>query len=227
MSLEWTAERNPDREYNFRIRELGAGRFAVVSDSERFGADQVVFESFRRGECVDYVTQRRDPGKWNYYVIEDLSSWIRGSENPNPLERFDRFDQAKQRFCELRDRQENDDITDKPHLTMGVGWVGGLDLDVLHVRHGKNVLCDDFTRSSFTNTNCVALAMIEKTVKEIGVDAVRIFPQNHGNLMKPTDIPLRLWRNPYFHSERLRIADRLKAKRDTMTATKRKDIQER
>ena len=45
--------------------------------------------------------------------------------------------------------------------------------------------------------------------------------------MKPTDIPLRLWRNPYFHSERLRIADRLKAKRDTMTATKRKDIQER
>ena len=124
--MEWTAERNPDREYNFRIRELGAGRFAVVSDSERFGADQVVFESFRRGECVDYVTQRRDPGKWNYYVIEDLSSWIRGSENPSPLERFDRFDQAKQRFCELRGRQENDDITDKPHLTMGVGWVGGL-----------------------------------------------------------------------------------------------------
>ena len=80
--MEWTAERNPDREYNFRIRELGVGRFAVVSDSERFGADQVVFESFRRGECVDYVTQRRDPGKWNYYVIEDLSSWIRGSENP-------------------------------------------------------------------------------------------------------------------------------------------------
>lgn len=141
--MEWTAERNPDREYNFRIRELGAGRFAVVSDSERFGADQVVFESFRRGECVDYVTQRRDPGKWNYYVIEDLSSWIRGSKNPSPLE--------------------------------------------------------------------------------------RVFPQNHGNLMKPTDIPLRLWRNPYFHSERLRIADRLKAKhkRDTMTATKRKDIQER
>lgn len=120
---------------------MGAGRFAVVSDSERFGADQVVFESFRRGECVDYVTQRRDPGKWNYYVIEDLSSWIRGSENPSPLE--------------------------------------------------------------------------------------RVFPQNHGNLMKPTDIPLRLWRNPYFHSERLRIADRPKAKRDTMTATKRKDIQER
>ena len=110
---------------------MGAGRFAVVSDSERFGADQVVFESFRRGECVDYVTQRRDPGKWNYYVIEDLSSWIRGSENPSPLERFDRFDQAKQRFCELRDRQENDDITDKPHLTMGVGWVGGFDLDEL------------------------------------------------------------------------------------------------
>lgn len=135
--MEWTAERNPDREYNFRIRELGAGRFAVVSDSERFGADQMVFESFRRGECVDYVTQRRDPGKWNYYVIEDLYSWIRGSENPSPLERFDRFDQAKQRFCELRDRQEDDDITDKPHLTMGVGWVGGFDLDVLHVRHGK------------------------------------------------------------------------------------------
>ena len=112
---------------------------------------------------------------------------------------------------------------------MGVGWVGGFDLDVLHVRHGKNVLCDDFTRSSFANTNCVALAMIERIVKEIGVDAVRVFPQNHGNLMKPTDIPLRLWRNPYFRSERLRIADRLKAKheRDTMTATKRKDIQER
>ena len=112
---------------------------------------------------------------------------------------------------------------------MGVGWVGGLDLDVLHVRHGKNMLCDDFTRSSFTNTNCVALAMIEKIVKEIGVDAVRVFPQNHGNLMKPTDIPLRLCRTPYLHSECLRIADRLKAKhkRDTMTATKRKDIQER
>lgn len=28
--------------------------------------------------------------------------------------------------------------------------------------------------------------MIEKIVKEIGVDAVRVFPQNHGNLMKPT-----------------------------------------
>lgn len=61
--MEWTAERNPDREYNFRIRELGAGRFAVVSDSERFGADQVVFESFRRCECVDYVTQRRRSGQ--------------------------------------------------------------------------------------------------------------------------------------------------------------------
>ena len=128
---------NPFQETHFRIRQTGENRFAVLSDSERFGADQVVFESFRRGECVDYVTQRRDPGKWNYYVIEDLSSWIRGSENPSPLERFDRFDQAKQRFCELRDQQENDDITDKPHLTMGVGWVGGFDLDVLHVRHGK------------------------------------------------------------------------------------------
>ena len=44
--MEWTAERNPDREYNFRIRELGAGRFAVVSDSERFGADQMVLRAF-------------------------------------------------------------------------------------------------------------------------------------------------------------------------------------
>ena len=32
--------------------------------------------------------------------------------------------------------------------------------------------------------------------------------------MKPTDIPLRLWRNLYFISERLRIADRLKAKHE-------------
>ena len=89
--MEWTAERNPDREYNFRIRELGAGRFAVVSDSERFGADQVVFESFRRGECVDYVTQRRDPGKWNYYVIEVRKIQVRWNALTGSIRRSSAF----------------------------------------------------------------------------------------------------------------------------------------
>ena len=54
---------NPFQETHFRIRQTGENRFDVLSDSERFGADQVVFESFRRGECVDYVTQCRDLGK--------------------------------------------------------------------------------------------------------------------------------------------------------------------
>jgi len=77
------------------------------------------------------------------------------------------------------------------------------------------------------NEPVMGRAMVEKK----GLRLVRLAEQAdaYGNLMKPTDISLRLWRNPYFHSERLRIADRLKAKheRDTMTATKRKDIQER
>ena len=127
--MEWTAERNPDREYDFRIRELGAGRFAVVSDSERFGADQVVFESFRRGECVDYVTQRRDPGKWNYYVIEDLYSWIRDSDNPSPLEHLHRCAQAQQRFSALPGRQADDDLPDNTQLTLCVRRVGLTSLD--------------------------------------------------------------------------------------------------
>ena len=40
---------------NIVIEKTGNGTYAVKADTERFGEQEIMFESYSKGECVKYI----------------------------------------------------------------------------------------------------------------------------------------------------------------------------
>lgn len=206
-----TLDNNPYQESNFRITETGNRTFTVLSDSERFGKDAIVFESYNRDKCVDYITERQPAGKWRMYVIPDIKTWATNANPRSPIEYYDTFEAAKARFDELRgqpcnlahDRNPNNNGRFYAHLTLGIDRVDGFSAaDILHVRGGQNYMVDDFTRMDKLNTDVVVLNLLRRTAQEIGFDRVQGFVKLPDGGYKPgPDQPFSEWRNPFFSTE--------------------------
>lgn len=210
MKQEQFIENNPYHESNFRITETDNHTFTVLSDSERFGKDAVVFESYNRDRCVDYITERQPAGKWRMYVIPDIKTWATNAENRSPIEYYDTFEAAKARFEELRGQPCNMAHDRNPdngrfyaHLTLGIDRVDGFSaIDILHVRQNQNYMVDDFTRMDKLNTDAVVLNLLRRTAQEIGFDRVHGFVKMTDGSYKPgPDQPFSEWRNPFFSAE--------------------------
>lgn len=180
------ARRNPYNERDFHIEPTDNQTYAVYATSERFGADEIVYEDADRNACLDYIAQRRGETHWEYYLIADLRTWVSGNEPSTPIERYSNFAELKARYDELRgmdynaETSERNPSTDNPYarLTIGISSVESpSEIDVLHVRNGENCLVDDFTRVARVNTDSAALEAIATIQREIGFDIVQPYRQ--------------------------------------------------
>lgn len=202
-------------ESNFRIEKTTNGTYLVRSDSERFGKDEITYQSPKRLDCLNYIAQRRPERQIRYYVIPDLMSWSqpRLFEVQTPIEHFDSLQEAVARFQELFPQDYNAEITDRnsvglsyARLTLGVEWTeegkhGAVDL--IHVRKGKadyathedakKDLCGDFTRMDGFNTDRRLLSALRQLEHEIGIDRVVLYHDE-----KVATVPYSLWENDYF-----------------------------
>ena len=150
--------------------------------------------------------------EWRMYVIPDLYTWANNRIKPmTPIEYFDTFAEAKQRFDELRGQAYNyepvtNEVTGRPpaRLTLGLDSAKNhAACDLLHVCGGKNVMIEDFTRMEEVRSQPEAVALIAQTAKEISFDTVSHYEKlPDGSYPKePEIIPFDKWDNPYFSVE--------------------------
>lgn len=66
------------------------------------------------------------PREWGFYVIPDLKTWATNSSERTPIEHYETFEEARDRFASLRDQPYNktndlnDDGQPYAHLTLGL-----------------------------------------------------------------------------------------------------------
>lgn len=143
---------------------------------------------------------------WKVYIIPDLRTWAmpREYDRPTPIEYYDTFAEAHKRFNELREKPYNAekalnwDKKPSARLTMGIER-GNAAADILNVRDNKNVLVEDFTRSSSIYESKEALAIIRQAAKEIGFEMVNHYPQkSDGKFGEPVLMPFETWAADHF-----------------------------
>lgn len=71
-------DKNFFKESNFQIKRVGDKHYAVLSDSEYFGKQTIVYQNPDRNKCIDYIDDREPAKKPTYYFIENLHEYIKG-----------------------------------------------------------------------------------------------------------------------------------------------------
>lgn len=145
------------------------------------------------------------PREWGFYVIPDLKTWATNSSERTPIEHYETFEEARDRFAALRDQPYNktndlnDDGQPYAHLTLGLESKDKLSsVDILQVRVGQNYLVEDFTRMERLRADSVVLENLSRVAREIGFDRVRPYALENGSYTAMPDIPFAEWENPYF-----------------------------
>lgn len=145
------------------------------------------------------------PREWGFYVIPDLKTWATNSSERTPIEHYETFEEARDRFAPLRDQPYNktndlnDDGQPYAHLTLGLESKDKLSsVDILQVRAGQNYLVEDFTRMERLRADSVVLENLSRVAREIGFDRVRPYVMENGSYKALPDMPFSQWENPYF-----------------------------
>lgn len=145
------------------------------------------------------------PREWGFYVIPDLKTWATNSSERTPIEHYETFEEARDRFAALRDQPYNktndlnDDGQPYAHLTLGLESEDKLSsVDILQVRADQAYLVDDFTRMERLKNDPVVLKNLSRMAKEIGFDRVRPYVMENGSYKAMPDMPFTQWENPYF-----------------------------
>lgn len=145
------------------------------------------------------------PREWGFYVIPDLKTWATNSSERTPIEHYETFEDARDRFAALRDQPYNktndlnDDGQPYAHLTLGLESKDKLSsVDILQVRAGQNYLVEDFTRMERLRADSVVLENLSRVAREIGFDRVRPYVMENGSYKALPDISFTEWENPYF-----------------------------
>lgn len=150
-------------------------------------------------------SQPEAPKGWGFYIIPDLKTWATNSSERTPIEHYETFEEARDRFAALRDQPYNktndlnDDGQPYAHLTLGLESKDKLSsVDILQVRVGQNYLVEDFTRMERLRADSVVLENLSRVAREIGFDRVRPYALENGSYTAMPDIPFAEWENPYF-----------------------------
>lgn len=127
-------------EKNPRI-EKTSNSYVVKSDSERFGNDEITFESKSYKECLDYIANHSEITEPKYYVIKDLSENI-----PDNIKYFDSCEEAIAEFNNLSKQDYMNEVKLKPwddepyvRLTLGVSKDDMWDMDLVHSTSKDNI----------------------------------------------------------------------------------------
>ena len=150
--------------------------------------------------------------KWHCYIIPDLVSWnpvVAGDRPRTDIEFYDTYEEARQRFMELRSQSYNSEEMRNPEtneplarLTFGIQReFPPSAADLIHVRNGMNYAVDDFTRMSALNGSEEVMGLLRKMQQDLGFDRIRIYEKDdEGIYLPPKDIAFSDWENPYFDS---------------------------
>lgn len=169
----------------------------------------LVSRGWKKVDTEKTVVPEKKP-EWRMYVIPDLYTWAnhRMGKPMTPIEYFDSFAEAKQRFDELRGQSYNSEPVVNPstgrppaRLTLGLeSDAHKAACDILHVCGGKNVLLEDFARMDEVRTQPEAVDLVAQTAREIGFDTVSHYEKlPDGSYPKePEMIPFEKWDNKYF-----------------------------
>lgn len=126
-------------------------------------------------------THDQEQPTWTFYVVPDLMTWARPElfGGRTDIEQFTSFSDAAARFRELRAESynfedvKNDDGVPYARLTFGIQRDDPPSaVDLLHVRAGKNVLCEDFKSMDAVTSSPEAMAAIETVASQLGFDEV-------------------------------------------------------
>ena len=131
------------------------------------------------------TTEQPQRNEWKYYIVPDLMTWARPDleKERTEIEYFDQFDAAVTRFRELRTESYNfeethSETSDAPYarLTFGIEHDDEFPcaVDLLHVRAGKNVLVEDFTKMELVTESPEAMDILSDLGSQIGFDNVLV-----------------------------------------------------
>ena len=134
--------------------------------------------------------------KWQCYIIPDLATWTgaAGSKPYTPIEFYNTYEQAVDRFRELRSEPYNSEDLPGARLTFGVQREEPPSAaDLLHVRQGQNYLVDDYTRMPSLNQSPEVMGILKQMRKDLGFDRVRAYEPG---AMEPKDVAFSRWKHP-------------------------------
>ena len=157
--------------------------------------------------------------KWQCYIIPDLATWTgaAGSKPYTPIEFYDSYEQAADRFQELRSEPYNSEELPGARLTFGVQREDPPSAaDLLHVRQGKNYLVDDYTRMASLNQSPEVMDILRQMRKDLGFDRVRAYEPG---AMEPKDVAFSRWKHPLKPSLRKSVLKELKETDNQSTPT--------
>ena len=133
--------------------------------------------------------------KWQCYIIPDLATWTgaAGSKPYTPIEFYNTYEQAVDRFRELRSEPYNSEDLPGARLTFGIQREEPPSAaDLLHVRQGQNYLVDDYTRMASLNQSPEVMDILRQMRKDLGFDRVRAYEPG---AMEPKDMNFSRWKH--------------------------------
>src|SRR5699024_7474574 len=148
--------------------------------------------------------------KWQCYIIPDLATWTgaAGSKPYMPIEFYDSYEQAADRFRELRSEPYNSEKVPGARLTFGVQRENPPSAaDLLHVRQGQNYLVDDYTRMASLKQSPEVMDILRQMRKDLGFDRVRAYEPG---AMEPKDVVFSRCKHPRKPSLRTSVYKELK-----------------
>ena len=148
--------------------------------------------------------------KWQCYIIPDLATWTgaAGSKPYTPIEFYNTYEQAVDRFRELRSEPYNSEEVPGARLTFGIQREDPPSAaDLLHVRQGQNYLVDDYTRMPSLNQSSEVIGILRQMQKDLGFDRVRVYEPG---AMEPKDVTFSRWKHPLKPSLRKSVLKELR-----------------
>lgn len=117
--------------------------YVVIGNKE-----EKLLEKSSYDDCLQYIKDNSSIDIPSFYVIKDLMTWTVNSKEKSKIERYEKLEDAIIKFQEYRNEEYNkpfvlnNDI-EYTRLALGVR-LGEQEIDILHVRNGKNFLVPDF-----------------------------------------------------------------------------------
>ena len=158
--------------------------------------------------------------KWQCYIIPDLATWTgaAGSKPYTPIEFYNTYEQAVDRFRELRSEPYNSEDLPGARLTFGIQREDPPSAaDLLHVRQGQNYLVDDYTRMASLNQSPEVMGILKQMRKDLGFDRVRVYERG---AMEPKDMNFSRWKHPLKPGLRKSVLKELRESRPKETVIK-------
>lgn len=189
------------------VRDVANTMHMTMPPPEGLTVQEKDMEARSVPETMEVTTEASPeaPREWGFYVIPDLKTWATNSSERTPIEHYETFEEARDRFAALRDQPYNttndlnDDGQPYAHLTLGLESKDNLSsVDILQVRADQNYLVEDFTRMDGLKNDPSFLENISRVAKEIGFDRVRPYALEAGSYKAVPDISFTEWENPYF-----------------------------